>query len=330
MRSLSHSHFPAPGLSGLLLVMFAASLWATVGVATELVPLHSGLPREVYGFVRTLLAGPAILLMAALAGGRAALLPRHGSAGEFFRFGFFCAVFQLCLFRSFDLLGVTITVFLTVCLPPLIAIAWSVLRRTERVAPHVLLAFLLGAAGLLAVVGGVPKGEGGGNVLLGLALSLAAAVAFVLMTASGRRLAAGHSPLLIAGYGLLAAALILLPLVFISTGGDPQRLATAFDGWRSAGVLVYLGLVPTALAYICYCCGMARCASATPGLVASMIEPAVAAALAFVLLHEALTPLQALGCGVIMAAMLLLACGGRAPRAISTAEPLRGRASGSA
>jgi drug/metabolite transporter (DMT)-like permease len=42
-----------------------------------------------------------------------------------------------------------------------------------------------------------------------------------------------------------------------------------------------------------------------------MIEPAVAAALAFLLIHEALTPLQALGCGVIMGAMVLLACGDR-------------------
>jgi DME family drug/metabolite transporter len=159
-------------------------------------------------------------------------------------------------------------------------------------------------------------------------LSLAASVAFVLMTAAGRKLAMRHSPLLTAGYGLLIAAGLLLPVVLVSAGFDVQRILSAASGWQSAGLLVYLGLVPTALAYICYCCGMARCTSATPGLVASMIEPAVAAALAFVLINEALTPLQALGCAVIMAAMVLLACGDRIISPLinrAATQPDRGR-----
>lgn len=311
---LFHPISSAAGLPGLLLVMLAAGLWATVGVATELVPQHPDLPREVYGFVRTLLAGPAILLLLVVFRGAEALVPARGSARHFLEFGLFCAIFQLCLFRSFALIGVTITVFLTVCLPPLIAIAWSMLRRVEQIAAHVLLAFSLGAVGLLAVIGGVPKAENATNVLLGLALSFAASVAFVLMTAAGRKLALRHSPLLTAGYGLLAAAGLLFPVVLVSAGFDLQRIMSAASGWQSAGLLVYLGLVPTALAYVFYCLGMARCRSATPGLVASMIEPAVAAALAFFLIQEALTPLQALGCAVIMAAMVLLACGDRALR----------------
>jgi DME family drug/metabolite transporter len=302
--------------------MCAAALWATVGVVTELVPQHAALPRDAYGLMRTLVAAPAILLLAALSGGRAGLKTHTGSAPEFLKFGVYCAVFQWCLFRSFDLLGVTITVFLTVCLPPLIAIGWAALRGTERLSAHVILAFLLGAAGLLAFVSADGAGGGAGHVLPGLALSLAASVAFVLMTQSGRRLAVRHSPLLIAGLGLLVTAGVLLPVALLSSGLDVQPFSAALGSWQGAGAVLYLGLVPTALAYVCYCSGMARCRSATAGLVASMIEPAVAACLAFFLLHEALTPWQLAGCGVMMAAMLLLGRSeARARPLFRTAEP---------
>ena len=309
MRAGSNTWLPA--IPGLVLVMCAASLWATVGVATQLVPARVDVPWEIYGFIRTLVAGPAILLAVFIGGGWPALVPERGSLIDFLRFGVFCAIFQLCLFRSFELLGVTITVFLTVCLPPLITIAWATLRRTEQLSRHVLLAFSLGACGLLAFVGG-DKGSGG-HLVLGLSLSVTASVAFVLMTMSGRKLALRHSPLLIAGHGLLAAAAVLLPVVLLSTRFDAAMLSGAF-GWQGGAVLLYLGLVPTALAYICYCSGIARCASTTPGLVASMIEPAVAALLAFFLLHETLTHWQALGCGVMLAAMIVLARGEAARR----------------
>lgn len=324
-----------PGVSGLLLVMFAAGLWATVGVATELVPQQAELPREAYGFFRTLVAGPAILLLVAIGEGWAALRPHRGSGSDFLRFGLSCAIFQLCLFRSFDLLGVTITVFLTVCLPPLLAIGWAGLRRKERISAHVILAFLLGAAGLLGFVGGDTEAGSGAAALMGLGLSLAASIAFVVMTESGRRLSVRHSPLLIAGHGLLAASAALLPVALVSASLDARLLSEAWGGWQNAGVLLYLGLIPTALAYVCYCSGMARCKSTTAGLVASMIEPAVAACLAFFLLQETLTTLQALGCAVLLAAMVVLACGDRCGRAwagmqVKRAAKLPGKARESA
>ena len=298
-----------PPISGLALVMCAAALWATVGVATELMPEQAALPRDVYGFVRTLIAGLALLLLVRIRNGWAGLGVTPGSLPDFLKFGVFCAIFQLCLFRSFELLGVTITVFLTVCLPPLITIGVTALRRTEGVSPHVLIAFALGALGLLAFVGSDVHHESRGSMAMGLGLSVAASVAFVLMTFSGRKLARRHAPLLIAGYGLLAAAAVLLPVVMVLGDLHKAALLSADFGWQRAGIILYLGLVPTAIAYVCFCSGMAKCSSATPGLVASMIEPGVAACLAYALLHEQLTAAQAMGCAVLLAAMIVLARG---------------------
>lgn len=299
---LDHSYH----LSGLALVMLAAALWATVGVASQLVPHDLGVPDEVYGFARTAVAGPALLVLALLAGGAANAVPRRGAWRQFMLFGVCCAIFQIGLFRSFSLIGVTVTVFLTVCLPPVIAVAWTVWRSKERVSKQVFSAMLMAIVGLIAFTTTEAAGGAMLDVLLGLAFSLAASVAFVLMTHAARQLSAQHTPLMVSGLGLSITALILAPVALLISPMSWSVLPAAFTDWRSSSVLLYLGLVPTALAYVCYCSGMARCHTAVAGLVASMIEPAVAAGLAFLFLREILSPWEVMGCVMLFFAMLTL------------------------
>ncbi|THK33870.1 hypothetical protein EHS39_33505 [Ensifer sp. MPMI2T] len=292
-------------LSGLVLVMCAAVLWATVGVSSKLVPHGPSVPDEAYGFARTIVAGPAILLFAVISNGWKRSIPRLSSLPCFFAFGVCCAIFQVCLFRSFWLLGVTVTVFLTVCLPPVLAMIWTLWRRTEQVSGQVVTAFVLAAIGLLSFIGNDMKGS---NLpaLLGLTLSIIASIAFVLMTQATRWLTADYSAILVSGLGLVITAAILAPVAFLLAPIKWQMIKASVTDWRSFGVLLYLGLGPTALAYVCYCVGMARCRSALAGLVASMIEPAAAAGLAFVFLQETLTSWQSLGCLVMLFAMITL------------------------
>lgn len=302
ITKLDHSYH----LSGLALVMLAAALWATVGVASQLLPHEGDLPEEVFGFARTVVAGPALLLAALVAVGFAGFKGIRQSMGGFLSFGLSCAIFQIGLFRSFSLLGVTITVFLTVCLPPILAVGWSMWRRTENLSKHVYSAIGMAVVGLIAfsstaaASGEVPK------ILLGLAFSLVASVAFVTMSHAARGLSRNHPPLLVAGLGLTFAAVFLAPATYLMVPVGLRELTTKLMNPQYASVLIYLGLVPTALAYVCYCSGMARCRSAVAGLVASMIEPAVAAGLAFLFLAEVLSPWEVMGCVLLFFAMLTL------------------------
>jgi DME family drug/metabolite transporter len=293
-------------LSGLVFVMLAAALWATVGVASQLIPHDTAIPQEAYGFARTAVAGPILLLCAFVAGGRASVLPRTGSFSAFLTFGLCCAVFQVGLFRSFGLIGVTVTVFITVCLPPVIAVAWTMLRQPALVSRGVLAALLMALAGLASFSGSGFGGGGLAQTMAGLALSVIASVAFVVMSSAARSLAADHAPLLVAGLGLTLASLFLAPAVSAFTPGGWASLAAAIGEWRTGSFLLYLGLIPTALAYLLYCSGMARCRTAACGLVASMIEPGVAAALALLLLHEYLSVWEILGCAMLFLGMLTL------------------------
>ena len=302
ISQLDHSYH----LSGLALVMLAAALWATVGVASQLVPHDIGVPDEVYGFARTAVAGPALLVFALLAGGMSNMLPRKGSWRHFLLFGLCCAIFQVGLFRSFSLIGVTVTVFLTVCLPPILAVAWTLWRSHESVSKHILSAMLMAVVGLIAFTSGEAAAGGMGGVLLGLAFSLTASIAFLVMSHAARSLSKDHSPLLVSGVGLSVTALILAPVALMVSPVSWTVLPSALADWRSGSVLIYLGLVPTALAYVCYCSGMARCHTAVAGLIASMIEPAVAAGLAFLFLREILSPWEVMGCVLLFFAMLTL------------------------
>lgn len=50
--------------TGLLLVIAAATLWSTIGVATQSVPGAMELSPDLYGFARTVIAGPILLALA--------------------------------------------------------------------------------------------------------------------------------------------------------------------------------------------------------------------------------------------------------------------------
>lgn len=284
-------------------VMLAAGLWSTVGVATELVPAAKALPQDMLGMARMLIGGPAILLLAVLVlrGSLRPLLSLDPRRLVDFAAG--AAVFQLCLFKAFELLGVTATVFFTVCLPPMIGATWEMLRGRQRQEAGSLLALGLAVAGLVVFAGWMPGAPVDRQSALGLAVAVVGSVAFVVMTGAARALAQAANPLLVAGAGLCLAG-VMLGLVGLVLGGAPAGAPAL--GWEVAGLLLYLGLGPTALAYVVYCAGMARCRTANVGLIAAMVEPALAAWLAHLLIGERLSAEEIVGCALVMLAMLVL------------------------
>lgn len=291
-------------VAGIMQVMLAAGLWATVGVSTKLVASAGLVPQEVLSFARLAVGGPALLLLVAVLA-RSSLSDVWKLNPQWLAsFVLGCAVFQLCLFQAFLRLEVTTTVFITVCLPPLMATALSLLKADRSVTLGSLISLGLGILGLAAFTfDGFATGIDGPK-LIGLVLAVLAAAAFVQMTSAARRLTLTSSPLVVAGTGLTLSAVLLcavLPFVRLDTGASAQIVP-----WELTGFILYLGLGPTALAYVLFCSGMARCRSANVGLIASMVEPAFAALLAWILLNERLSPTEVFGCALVMLAMLTL------------------------
>ncbi len=285
-------------------IMLAAALWSTVGVATELVPAAKAVPQEVLGTARMLIGGVAILLVLVF-GLRGSLRPALSlDPRGLVDFAAGAAVFQLCLFKSFELLGVTATVFFTVCLPPVISQLWDMLRHRRAHGAETLQALSMAVMGLVVFAGWEPGTIMDWQTMQGLAVAVLGSVAFVIMTAAARSLSQVVSPMLVAGVGLCLAG-VLLAVVGVLLAGEDIAAPPAMD-WQVVGLLVYLGLGPTALAYVLYCTGMARCRTANVGLVASMVEPALAALLAWLLIGELLSAQELAGCLLLMLAMVAL------------------------
>jgi DME family drug/metabolite transporter len=162
----------------------------------------------------------------------------------------------------------------------------------------------LAVLGLFVFTAGDVVDGGGITTVRGLAVACLASAAFLLMTTASRELTRAAGPVAVAGAGLSLSALSLLGMLpLIGSHASPD--AGVWD-WSLIGLILYLGLGPTALAYLLYCSGMARCRSANLGLIASMVEPALAGALAWLLLSEQLTASEAAGCAIVMIAMVLL------------------------
>jgi drug/metabolite transporter, DME family len=287
------------------LVVLAAALWATVGVAVKLVPGAAELPPEALGLARTLIAGPLILLAAGRNLVRLRQVLREIERRQLAAFACAGVIFQVCLFRSFDALGVTLTVVLTVCLPPVIAMLWS-LARGVPFGRGALLALGMAVTGLgfCAFAKGLDGPEG--HRAWGLFLAFTASLAFVWMSASARRLSRAAPPMLVAGLGLALSGLIFCAAIPFLPSLSAPLLQTLVAEPRLMALVLYLAAVPTALAYVCYCAGIARCRSTESGLTASMIEPAIAAALAAWLLQERLSSGEILGCLLMASAILVL------------------------
>jgi DME family drug/metabolite transporter len=292
-------------LLGAVLVVIAAALWATVGVAVKLVPAAADLPPEALGLARTLIAGPMILMVSgrSLSGVKQVL--RALDRGQLAAFACAGVIFQVCLFRSFDVLGVTLTVVLTVCLPPVIVMIWS-LARGVPFGRGALAALGLAIAGLGLCA--FAKGLDGpsGDRATGLFLVLAASLAFVWMSAAARSLSRLAPPMLVAGVGLTLSGLIFCAILPVLPGVSLPVLLGMTTDPQVFWLVIYLAAIPTALAYVCYCAGMARCRSTGAGLTASMIEPAIAAFLAAWLLQERLSQAEILGCLLMAVAILVL------------------------
>jgi DME family drug/metabolite transporter len=284
---------------GLLLIVTAAVMWGTVGITTKSLYGLADTTALSIGFFRLAISAP--MLFAACwytLGARAFRIPLRDLAFMIL-IGVAMAFYQVCYFAAIARIGVAIAVLITLCTAPVMAALLSALLLRERLSRVVLLALLCALSGtvLLVSVGSNVSGAAR-NTLPGILLALASAFGYTVITLCSRTLAGRYHPLQPITVGFAAGALMLLPFA-LATG-----LAIAYPaiGW---GLLLYMGLVPTALAYVCFLAGM-RHTTATVATIATLIEPLTSTTLAWLLFGERLGPLGLLGGALLLGAIGLL------------------------
>jgi drug/metabolite transporter, DME family len=148
---------------------------------------------------------------------------------------------------------------------------------------------------LLILGGGDAQVEPGGVGLAALAGAGYAAYA----VASKRLLDAGHAPETVMAGVFGTGALLVAPLLVLVPADE---LATP----AGAALVVYLGAVPTALAYVLFARGLRQIPAAETATL-TLAEPLTAALLGVVVLDERPGAVAVMGAGLVLAGLLLLA-----------------------
>jgi len=288
-----------PMPSGIVFVLVAALLWGTTGTAAAMAP---GVGPLAIGATAMGIGG----LLQAAAASRVMFTHRGGltaqwrtvmvSAGA-------VAVFPLAFYSSMRLAGVAVGTVVSIgSAPPAAAVI-------ERIVDHQplsrgwALGTTVGVSGVLAIAlahPGPATTTATAQPVLGIALGLLAGFTYALYSwgaARVMRCGLPSRPVMGAVFGL--GGILLLPVLTL-TG------APIITSGSHLAVAAYLAIVPMFLGYVLFGRGLATVAASTATTV-SLLEPAVAALIAVIVLREHLPPIGWLGLGLLFASLVITA-----------------------
>lgn len=289
-------------LTGSAHILLAASVWGTTGTVQTLAP--AGADPVSVGAARIVVGGAVLLALAALLGDGARLrrLASHRRSRWTLAFGAVCVgAYQTAFFAAVARTGVATGTIVTIGSSPvfagLIAAFTGAARPTVRWGATTACA----VTGCAALISG---GRSAGAEPVGVALALVSGLAYAsYATVAARLLARGESSRAVTGALFGAAAAVLLPVLLLSSPG----WALTPSGALVAG---YLGVVTTSGGYLLYARGL-RATPVTVATTLTLAEPAVAALLGLLVLHERLGGVALAGLVTLVAGLLLLILGER-------------------
>jgi len=281
---------------GYAYIVAAALLWATIGPAARFALRASIAPLEI-SFWRATIGG-ILFALHATARGRLRIARRDLPAvGGFALFG--VTILYWSYFRAVELGGAALAAILLYTAPAWVAIA-AALWLGERLTARKSLAVAMTLAGIALVAFGSGTSVSGGTGpasarVPAIAFGLLAGLAYAVYYLFGKRYFTRYEASTLFAYALPIGAVLLLPLVSFAPKSATEWL-----------VLLFLGVVPTYMAYLLYSFGLARL-EATRAATVATLEPVAAAVLAYVVWGEALRALGYAGAALVLAGVLLVA-----------------------
>lgn len=285
-----------------LSVLLAAICFGTTGTAQALGPSAS--PVAV-GAARIAVGG-ALLMIAARA-----LKVTTPRGRRVLAIAVAIAIYQLSFFAAVKLTGVAVGTVVAIGTGPAIAGLLGVLVNRERLTRRWTAATALAAVGVALLVGA--GAEGASVDAVGIALAVVAGAGYGTYTVLAKGLLDdGAEPLAVMASGFFAAGVLLVPVLLLA---GPGFLAQA-DG---VALALYLGAIPTALAYVLFARGLRRLSSGETTTIV-LAEPVTALVLGVALLGERPAGLALAGAGCVLAGLAVLALP-RRRRRTPAAEP---------
>jgi DME family drug/metabolite transporter len=283
--------------SGSARVLAAAVLWGTVGPAG--VMASSAAHPAAVGAAR-LLVGGAVLAVVTFGAVRWRELLRGDTLPWLLVAAVSTAVYQATFLwaveRTGAALGTTIALGCAPVATGLCARWWT--------AEQLSLAWWAGTAGAVAGCGLILAPSGAAGVDTGgVVLAVTAGICYGFYTVAAKRfLASPVPPMATVAATLVLGGILLVPLLALY----PEHLLDP----DSLGLVAWIAVAGTALAYMCFVSGLRDVTAATAGTL-SLAEPLTAAVLGVLVLGEHLGATAALGCVLLIGALVVVTVQGR-------------------
>lgn len=278
------------------LVLVAAFCWGTGGVLGSLLASREHLGSLSVAAMRMLAGGLLLLAGLGLIGRLHTVRLSRAALVRIVVTAFLTAVFEVSFFTAVVTVSVSTATLVTIGASPILVAFWTTVVRRHRPERAVVTALGIALLGLLLLLGvALPAGVA---AALGVGLAVLAAAAFGAITLINEQQVAGLDAAILTGYAFLLGGCMVLPFALASGWHLPHAAAN----W---GLVVVMGLVPTAGAYVAFLTGL-RTVPATTAVLLSLLEPLTAAVLAAVVLGERLGPLGILGGALLAVAVVLV------------------------
>jgi DME family drug/metabolite transporter len=265
------------------MVLLAAVCFGTTGTAQALGP--DGLEPTGVGAARILVGGALLMLIGGAAVRRLPRTPLLIAAAA-------VAVYQLSFFAAVADTGVAVGTIVAIGSGPAFAglLEWAFTKRTPTKAWIAATGLALAGVAVLTT-----SGTDATISLPGVALALLAGAGYATYTLAAKQMVEDHAPETVMAGAFGLGAVLLLPVLALHHDGltQPGGIALA----------LFLGVVPTALAYVLFARGLRRLSAAETATL-TLAEPLTATILGVIVLGETFAPF---GAALILVGLLVLA-----------------------
>ncbi|MFD1029929.1 DMT family transporter [Metaplanococcus flavidus] len=278
-----------------IMVLLAAMLWGTTGTAQNFISGEAH-PLTIGAF-RLMIGGFSLLLFVLMTKGFSFHnIPWPAAVVA----AVSMALFQPLFFSSVQLTGIAIGTVVAIGSAPVLAgvIEWLFLkRRPDRIWISATAMAIIGCILLFANKGAADVNS------LGVAMALGAGLSFALYAIASKNVLGSMEPVPAVALIFSVSAVFLMPSLFFF---DISYIVIPAD----TGIILYLGIATTSLAYILFSRGLKRIPSSS-AVTLSLAEPLTASVLGVLVVGEVLSGLSWAGICLLLGGILILTLGKR-------------------
>jgi DME family drug/metabolite transporter len=290
--------------TGFLLLVATGLIWGTIGVAGRLIFDRTDLDALEVSWLRTMFAAPTCFLIGLRLLGRRLFQVAPRDLAAMAALSATIYAFQFLYLIGVDRIGVSMATLVCLCsIPVMVAIASAALFG-ERPGRAVVIALLGAVGGTALLTIGQGGSAGSGGLGIGIAASLLSAVGATIYALGSRAIVQRYHPITMLALGFPITLVIFAPVM----RGGHVTSDIPISAWL---LLIYLGVGTQGIAYLFYQWGL-KTESATVASIVTLLEPVLAAILAWILFGERLGALGFAGAALLIAGLMLLSFGPRA------------------